>query len=171
MKEILHTTRIDTPLGEMQAIASSRGLCALEFVKPEREQLLQQRLKRWFPHAELRAAANAALTSARDWLAAYFDGDFRSLPTIALDSRGTEFETRVWREMRRLKLGTTISYSALAAKVGSPRGFRAVGNASRRNSIALIVPCHRVVGASRELTGYGGGLDQKKWLIGHERKS
>jgi methylated-DNA-[protein]-cysteine S-methyltransferase len=155
----------------MQAIASSRGLCALEFIKPDRQQLLDRRLKQWFPSAHLKTAQNPLLTIARNWLEAYFDSDFGRLPTLAIDSRGTAFEIRVWREMRRLEPGTTISYSALAARVGSPRGFRAVGNASRSNPIALVVPCHRVVGSNGQLTGYGGGLAHKEWLIGHERRS
>jgi methylated-DNA-[protein]-cysteine S-methyltransferase len=171
MTEKLHAARFNTPLGNLQAIASGRGLCALEFIKPDRQQLLAARLQRWFPSARLLSAANPYLALARQWLETYFAGDFSKLPAIDVDSRGTEFETRVWREMRRLKIGTTISYAALAARVGSPRGSRAVGNASRRNPLSLVVPCHRVVGSSGHLTGYGGGIEHKQWLLAHERRA
>lgn len=171
MNEVLHTAEIKTPLGKLQAIASDRGLSALEFVKSDRQRLLKKRLERWFPKAVMRKAANPYLTVARNWLDAYFAGDFAALPAVDVDSRGTEFERRVWREMRRLKLGTTISYAALAARAGSPQGPRAAGNASRRNPIALIVPCHRVVGSSGHLTGYGGGIEHKRWLLAHEQQS
>jgi O-6-methylguanine DNA methyltransferase len=171
MNEVLYTAEIHTPLGKLQAVASDRGLSALEFVKPDRQRLLKDRLERWFPESELRQGRSPHLTIARKWLDAYFAGDFAELPAVEIDSRGTEFERRVWREMRRLKLGTTISYAALAARAGSPQGPRAAGNASRRNPIALIVPCHRVVGSSGQLTGYGGGLEHKRWLLAHEQQA
>jgi O-6-methylguanine DNA methyltransferase len=171
MNEVLTTAEIKTPLGKLQAVASKRGLSALEFVKPDRQRLLKDRLERWFPESSLHQGVSPHLTAARDWLDAYFAGDFAALPTVEIDSRGTEFERRVWREMRRLKLGTTISYAALAARAGSPQGHRAAGNASRRNPIALIVPCHRVVGSGGQLTGYGGGLEHKRWLLNHEQQA
>lgn len=171
MHEVLTTAEVKTPLGKLQAVASDRGLSALEFSKPDRQRLLTARLERWFPDSVLRKSSNPHLTAACHWLDAYFAGDFAALPAIEIDSRGTEFERRVWREMRRLKLGTTISYAALAARAGSPQGPRAAGNASRRNPIALIVPCHRVVGSSGQLTGYGGGLEHKRWLLAHERQA
>ncbi len=169
MDEILSFATWETPLGKMQAIASESGLCALEFMTPDRQQLLKARLKRWFPGEHRQSDCHSStLAVAREWLDVYFAGDFARLPTISLDPRGTDFELGVWQEMRRLKVGTTISYAALAAKVGNPNASRAVGNASRRNPLALIVPCHRVIGSNGNLTGYGGGLTQKEWLIRHE---
>jgi methylated-DNA-[protein]-cysteine S-methyltransferase len=171
MNEVLYTAEIKTPLGKLQAVASDRGLAALEFAKPDRQRLLNDRLNRWFPESVLRKSSSPHLAAARNWLDAYFAGDFATLPAVEIDSRGTEFERRVWREMRRLKLGTTISYAALAARAGSPQGPRAAGNASRRNPIALVVPCHRVVGSSGQLTGYGGGIEHKRWLLNHEQQA
>ena len=172
MTELLTVKTIETPVGKMQAIASDRGLCALEFLKPDRQKLLDARLARWFP-AEHRQvdSGNPILVSTNEWLNTYFEGNMSRLPTIKLDPRGTDFEMRVWQEMRKLQPGETISYGALAAKIGNPNASRAVGNASRRNPIALIVPCHRVIGSNGKLTGYGGGLNQKEWLIRHESNS
>lgn len=168
MSEILHGALIETPLGMMQAMATSRGLCALEFIKSDRQRLLESRLARWFPAARIEMAGSPYLSQARAWLERFFASDFARLPTIALDARGTDFERSVWRHMQSIQPGATLSYGELAARIGSPRAFRAVGNASRRNSIALIIPCHRVVGSAGGLTGYGGGLNHKKWLIDHE---
>src|SRR5258708_24863194 len=98
MTEILSVTTFETNVGKMQAIASERGLCAVEFMTPDRQHLLDARLQRWF-HAERRQTnENSILARAREWLDAYFKGHFTSLPTIPLDARGTEFEMRVWKE-------------------------------------------------------------------------
>jgi len=168
MTETLITTSFETPVGPMQAIASGRGLCALEFCRPERSALLNARLQRWFPGATLIAGTSPFLTQAKAWLDTYFSADFARLRDVTLDPRGTEFELSVWKQMLRLSPGKTISYGELATRLRNPNGSRAVGNASRRNPIALIVPCHRVVGSNGGLTGYGGGLNQKEWLLEHE---
>lgn len=159
---------IDTPVGRMQAIATARGLCALEFVKPDRQKLLHARLDRWFANTTVTAHSNPHLAAAEHWLQLYFDGRFADLSEVVLDTRGTPFEARVWKALRKIPLGSTISYSELAARVGIPQAPRAAGGASRRNPLSLIVPCHRVIGLSGRLTGYGGGLEQKQFLLKHE---
>lgn len=168
MTETLMTTSFETPVGPMHAFASDRGLCALEFCRPERDALLHARLRRWFTDATVGKGTSPYLADAKAWLDAYFSADFTSLPDVALDPRGTEFELSVWKQMLRLGPGKTMSYGELAKRLSNPNGSRAVGNASRRNPIALIIPCHRVVGSNGSLTGYGGGLNQKEWLLGHE---
>jgi methylated-DNA-[protein]-cysteine S-methyltransferase len=100
-------------------------------------------------------------------LAAYFAGQLRDFD-VPLAPEGTEFQKKVWRELCRIPFGETISYSELARRIGQPTASRAVGLANGRNPIAIIVPCHRVIGADGSLTGYGGGIDRKKWLLGHE---
>lgn len=104
----------------------------------------------------------------RQALAAYFGGDRRGFANLPLDPRGTDFQMRVWQELRRIPWGQTISYAELARRVGRPRASRAVGQANARNPIPLIIPCHRVVAADGSLGGYSAGLDRKRWLLAHE---
>lgn len=168
MTETLYTKSLETPVGVMQALVSDEGVCILEFAKPDRDILLANRLKKWFPLATISTDHHPTLDEVEHWLDAYFKQEFDRLPTLRLVPRGTEFEMRVWKEMLKLAPGQTMSYADLAATLGSPNASRAVGNSSRRNSIALIIPCHRVVGSNGSLTGYGGGLNQKEWLLKHE---
>ena len=97
----------------------------------------------------------------------YFQGSRRRFD-LELAPRGSEFELRVWDEVRRIPFGATDSYGAIARRLGDPRAAQAVGAANAANPIAIIVPCHRVIGAGGDLTGYAGGLDRKKWLLGME---
>jgi methylated-DNA-[protein]-cysteine S-methyltransferase len=103
-------------------------------------------------------------------MAAYFDGDVRVLDHIAVHFRGTPFQNSVWQALRDIPVGETLSYGALARRLGQPTAMRAVGLANGANPIGVIVPCHRVIGADGSLTGYGGGLERKKWLLAHEAR-
>src|SRR5205807_153827 len=100
-----------------------------------------------------------------DRIAAYFGGDVTALDGIETDPDGTEFQKLVWRELRRTSAGERRSYVAIARAIGRPGAARAVGAANARNPVALVVPCHRVVGADGSLTGYAGGLERKQWLL------
>jgi len=131
---------------------------------------LDARLRRWFPPHDVVDEDTPVIRRAREWLRAYFDGASADIGGIPLDMRGAPFELRVWRALRTIPPGQTTSYGAIAKAVGSPDAARAVGAANGANPIAIIVPCHRVIGASGSLTGYGGGLDKKTWLINHERR-
>jgi methylated-DNA-[protein]-cysteine S-methyltransferase len=104
-------------------------------------------------------------------LARYFEGDISALASIPIDPGGTPFQRAVWEAMRAIEPGTCRTYSRLAAAVGRPKAGRAVGAASARNPIALVIPCHRVVGADGSLVGYAGGVERKRWLLRHERDS
>jgi O-6-methylguanine DNA methyltransferase len=168
MNDMLATKFIETPVGKMQAIASANGLCALEFVKEDRQKLLDNRLSRWFSFEQLRSVENGYIEEAVLWIDNYFSGRIHQLSRISLDLRGTPFELRVWDELQKIPFGKTISYSDLAATVGIPKAPRAAGGASRRNPMSILIPCHRVIGLRGDLTGYGGGLDQKARLISHE---
>src|ERR1700737_2238734 len=100
---------------------------------------------------------------------AYFDGELAALDRIPVLTGGTEFQRDVWAALRLIPAGTTTTYGRLAAQLGRPRASRAVGLANGSHPVAVVVPCHRVVGADSSLTGYGGGLRRKEWLIAHER--
>jgi methylated-DNA-[protein]-cysteine S-methyltransferase len=98
----------------------------------------------------------------------YFSGDIGAIDAIPVHCHGSEFQKTVWSELRRIPGGTTISYGQLAVRIGKPNAMRAVGLANGANPISIVVPCHRVIGANGTLTGYGGGLARKKWLLAHE---
>ncbi len=153
----------------MLALASDRGLCALEFVGPARAARLNARLRRWFPPHEIVDEETPILARTREWLSAYFEGAAVDPPP--LDLRGAAFELRVWSALREIRLGETSSYGAIASAIGAPGAARAVGAANGANPVSIIVPCHRVIGSAGTLVGYGGGLDRKRWLLDHETRA
>ena len=104
----------------------------------------------------------------KDVFYAYFGGDLKSLDSIRCATGGTPFQRAVWAALRDIPVGTTMSYSGLAQRIGNPAAVRAVGLANGANPIGLVVPCHRVIGADGSLTGYGGGIERKRWLLRHE---
>jgi O-6-methylguanine DNA methyltransferase len=162
----LFRTILPTPLGEMLALASDEGLCALEFTTvkgrargEERLTRLDARIERWFPPHEIVDRETDTIARTRGWLTAYFDGVAADASGIPLDMRGAPFEKRVWLALQKIPPGQTTSYGAIAQALDSPGASRAVGAANGANPIAIIVPCHRVIGS----TG-------KTWLIDHERR-
>ncbi len=160
-----------TPLGDMLALDAGDGLCALEFTGPKvRLPRLEARLRRYFPPHAIVDRDTPAIQRTRAWLDAYFAGASADISDLRLDMRGAAFEQRVWSALRAIPPGKTTSYGAIAKALGSAGASRAVGMANGANPIAIIVPCHRVIGASGSLTGYGGGLERKTWLIDHERR-
>ena len=177
---ILSRAVLATPLGDMLALDSGEGLCALEFTGPHgagqssrletRLTRLEKRLQRWFPPHEITDRDTPTIVLTRAWLDAYFAGTAADSSGLPLDMRGAAFEKRVWEALRALAPGETTSYGAIAKALGSADGSRAVGAANGANPVAIIVPCHRVIGSSGSLVGYGGGLDRKTWLLAHERR-
>lgn len=154
-----------TPLGEVMAAWHAGTLCALTF--REHWPRTEAALARHLGGVERRAAgAPAAALWAR--LDAYFAGDVHALDDLDVAPRGTDFQRRVWMALRAVTAGRTCSYGALAAAIGAPRAGRAVGAANGANPIWLVIPCHRAIGADGALTGYGGGLERKRWLLAHE---
>jgi len=107
-------------------------------------------------------------SAARNALETYFAGDAGFINGVATVTNGTEFQRAVWDALRRIPFGQTVSYGALAVAIGRPKAVRAVGLANGANPIAIFVPCHRVIGKDNSLTGYGGGLERKRWLLKHE---
>lgn len=170
MPKIIYRTQIKTPVGRMVALVSGKGLCALEFDRSERMALLTKRLARWHRAHAIKEANHPILTLTKHWLDDYFKGRFGNLKTPPLDIRGTAFEKRFWGELLKLKPGHVLSYARIAKKIGKPKAARAVGGASARNPVALIIPCHRLVGSNGTLIGYGGDLASKRWLLEHEKR-
>ena len=154
----------------MLALASGDALWSLEFYRGERLTRLEQRLARWFPSHELEDGSNDVIEHTRAWLKSYFAGTALPIDNLPLDMRGAPFELRVWNELCGIPAGETVSYGEIARRLGDAGASRAVGAANGANPIAIIVPCHRVIGANGSLTGYGGGLDKKTWLLNHERQ-
>jgi methylated-DNA-[protein]-cysteine S-methyltransferase len=115
---------------------------------------------------KLEAAHNPdSLTPA---ISSYFEGDLTAIDRLPVQTAGTPFQREVWRALRNISCGTTVSYGKLAEQIGWPAAVRAVGLANGSNSIGVVVPCHRVIGANGSLTGYGGGIERKSWLLEHE---
>jgi methylated-DNA-[protein]-cysteine S-methyltransferase len=185
---LLRRAVLSTPLGDMLALSSDEGLCALEFMNswnasvppsgrsarlppsgPTRLTRLERRLSTWFPPHDIVDEDSDVIARTRRWLADYFAGLVTNAE-VPLDMHGAPFEQRVWRALLDIRPGETTSYGAIAKQIGAPSAARAVGLANGANPIALIVPCHRVVGSNGALTGYGGGLERKSWLIDHERR-
>ena len=167
---------VSTPLGDMLALASPDALCALEFVgtsdgrRARRLTRLDERRRRWFPPHDVVDRESPIVKRTRRWLDAYFGGRSADVGDLPLAMHGAPFERRVWEALLEIPPGQTASYGSIAKKLGSANASRAVGAANGANPIAIIVPCHRVIGSSGSLVGYGGGLDRKTWLLDHERR-
>jgi methylated-DNA-[protein]-cysteine S-methyltransferase len=162
---------LPTPVGPMLALASDEDLCALEFGSDARMSRLEARLVRFFAAPQVEDGSNAIIARTREWLDAYFAGAAADVQAIPLGALGTRFEQKVWKALRLIPPGETRSYGQVAAQVASTvNASRAVGLANGANPIAIVVPCHRVIGADGSLTGYGGGLDRKLWLLEHEQR-
>jgi methylated-DNA-[protein]-cysteine S-methyltransferase len=161
----LFLDQMDTPIGPALLVTDAEGtMRALDFAdyEPRMMRLLRLHYGKATPRpGTAPASVKAALTS-------YFAGELSALDKISCATNGTDFQRRVWAALRTIKPGTTLSYGRLAAKLGRPNASRAVGLANGANPIAIIVPCHRVIGANGTLTGYGGGLPRKQWLLAHE---
>lgn len=155
-----------SPLGEVLVASTERGVCALWF--GEGRVAAQEGLRQQYPDEEL-CEDPAGLANVLTELEGYFAGD-RTTFTFPLDPKGTPFQLKVWEALREIPYGRTWTYRDLAERVGSPKGFRAVGTANRSNPIGIVVPCHRVVGADGTLVGYAGGLEAKRWLLDLERR-
>lgn len=164
---ILEADRISTPLGRMLAVAGEEGLHVLDFVDRrglERKLIaLRQRLK-----VVVVPGQNAVLQSAARQLQQYFNGE-RFEFDLPLQPTGSAWEQLAWRHLQTIPPGTTRSYGAMAAALGRPGAARAVGRANGMNYLSIVIPCHRVIAANGKLTGYGGGLWRKQWLLNHEK--
>jgi methylated-DNA-[protein]-cysteine S-methyltransferase len=158
---------IDTLESEIGAITLVCGEGALRTLDFERDELsILDGLESRFGQVVVRRTDNPLGYTER--LRAYLDRDFGALDDIRVEPAGTTFQQHVWRELRKVRPGSTVSYGEIAGVIGRPSASRAVGMANARNPIAIVIPCHRVIGADGSLTGYAGGLVRKRWLLEHE---
>ncbi len=168
MKGMVTYTTIHTPLGEFLAGVTEGGICLFEFEDRGGLERIAARIRKRYS-LEMRPGSDSLLDELQAQISGYFSGE-RTTFDLPLDQRGTTFERAVWNELMQIPCGQTKSYGEMAARLGKPGAARAVGRANGANYIAVIVPCHRVIEASGELRGYGGGLWRKKWLLDHEKK-
>ncbi len=164
---ILSIDRLATPIGELLIVTDRDGkLRVADWTDYEDRMLLLLRRHYGEGGYTLKAARDpGGLTSA---MRSYFEGDLDILDRLSVATAGTPFQRDVWRALREIKCGTTISYAELARRIGRPSAVRAVGLANGQNPISIVVPCHRVIGSNGSLTGYGGGIERKRWLLRHE---
>ncbi len=164
--EILTLDRFPTPVGDALIVTDAEGrLRAFDWHDYEDRMDRLMRLH-YGPQATL--TKGAAPKPVRHALEAYFAGEIPAIDGLPCHTGGTAFQRTVWQALRTIPAGKTLSYGQLAAQIGSPKAVRAVGLANGANPIGLVVPCHRVIGANGSLTGYGGGLERKRWLLRHE---
>ena len=161
----VYTDTVETEIGAVVLATNGKELVSLYF--EDRVDRMLSYLRARFGDVDLVPAVNPSGYSTR--IRQYFGGDMDAFQGIAVDTGGTPFQQRVWAELREIPPGQTRSYGQLAATIGQPTAARAVGMANARNPISLVIPCHRVIGSDTRLTGYGGGVERKRWLLAHER--
>lgn len=156
---------VHTPIDALTLAAKDGRLCLLHF--GARDAPVRQQLRRWYPGDSIETRPDPA--GAATALAKYFSGQLDALEAIEVELNGTPFQQRVWQALRAVRAGRTASYSDVASSIGALTAVRAVGAANGANPVAIVVPCHRIIGRDGTLTGYGGGLQRKEWLLRHER--
>ena len=160
--------RIGTPTGPMLLVTDDEHrLRALDW--EDHEARMRRLLQRHYGAEAVQLRDAARPSKPRRALESYFEGDIDAITGALTATNGTDFQHKVWAELRQIPAGHPISYGALAIRIGKPKAMRAVGLANGANPIAIFVPCHRVIGANNSLTGYRGGLERKHWLLRHEQ--
>ncbi|WP_306350057.1 bifunctional transcriptional activator/DNA repair enzyme AdaA [Flavobacterium sp. '19STA2R22 D10 B1'] len=166
---IIDFTRLETPLGTMVACATNQGICLLEFSDRKMLETELKMLTKLY-NATIIQGKNSYFEILKQELQEYFEGSRQEF-TIPLDTKGTDFQNQVWDVLLGVHYGSTSSYMEQALKINNPKGVRAVANANGMNRISIIIPCHRIIGSDGSLTGYGGGLWRKSWLLDFEKKN
>jgi methylated-DNA-[protein]-cysteine S-methyltransferase len=164
---ILFIDRVEFALGQILVVTDGEAVCAVDFL--DYEQRMMTLLVQRYSSIELVEKVNPQGVSDR--ISAYLAGDFSSLDEIPVKTGGTAFQQQVWLALRQILPGTTATYGELARRIDRPNACRAVGMANSLNPIAIVLPCHRIIGANGSLTGYAGGLERKRWLLQHEEMS
>jgi len=168
MTENFLSEAFDTPTGRMHIITDEEQKLRAADWENKGDRMLHW-LRTRYGENGFRLEETHTPSEPRLALEAYFEGRVAAIESIRTLARGTEFQLLVWSALREIPAGSTLSYGALAAKIGRPAAVRAVGAANGANPIPVVVPCHRVIGADSSLTGFGGGLERKRWLLTHER--
>jgi len=166
-EQTLFFDSVKTPVGNMVLVAGEDGALRMTWFD-DGDGRWKKELARRYPDAKLVAKKNPSGLSSS--LKAYFDGDVYVLDRLPIVFAGTAFQNKVWKALRNIPCGMTTSYGALARRIREPKAVRAVGLANGSNPIGVVVPCHRVIGSDGSLTGYGGGLPRKRWLLAHEAR-
>ena len=162
----ISTGRYESPMGELLLAWVDGKLVSLDY--PDFQERFDRLLRRRFPKAQLVSAdLPEGIRAALDQ---YFAGSTKAVDELPVEMGGSEFENRVWQALRGIEAGETATYGQLAAALDAPKAARAVGRANSMNPVAIVVPCHRVIGANATLTGYAGGLERKQWLLDHEKR-
>lgn len=161
---LLHYDEFESPIGRILFVSDGDAICTLYFADFEHQ--MHAGLARRFGGFESRRGSDPQ--KLKPLLRDYFKGDLHAFDHTRVSTGGTAFQKQVWDELRNIPAGKTWSYRELAVKVNRPLAARAVGHANSLNPVSIIVPCHRVIGASSALVGYGGGLERKQWLLRHE---
>ncbi|HEY8572541.1 methylated-DNA--[protein]-cysteine S-methyltransferase [Phenylobacterium sp.] len=166
--ETLTLDRLATPIGTALLVTDEAGMLRA-FNWTDYEAAMRRWIGRHYPNARLEEGRAPA--PVRGPFEAYFAGDARALGAVPWRASGTAFQLKVWEALCTIPAGETLSYRGLAERIGRPSAVRAVGLANGANPVAVVVPCHRVIGTNGSLTGYGGGLPRKEWLLAHEGAS
>ena len=161
-------TQIETELGIMIAGAVEEGICLFEFSDRKGLKTEYKQLSKYF-NTSFKEGKHIHFKILENELKAYFEGSLKVF-SVPLIYPGTDFQQTVWKTLMDIPFGTTRSYQEQSIALGNPESVRAVANANGMNRISIIIPCHRVIGANGQLTGYGGGLKRKRWLLDHEKK-
>lgn len=172
MPEVLQLLldRMNTPIGELLLVADGSGkLRAMEWT--DYEPRLHRFLRLHYGQNGYALIPTRNLHALRDKMDRYFAGDVHAIDKIEVETAGTPFQRSVWKELRNIPCGAPMSYGNLAQRIGRPTAVRAVGLANGSNPIGVVVPCHRVIGSNGSLTGYGGGIERKRWLLDHEQRN
>jgi AraC family transcriptional regulator, regulatory protein of adaptative response / methylated-DNA-[protein]-cysteine methyltransferase len=167
--KIINMTEFSTPLGPMLAGATLEGICLLEFtnrIRLEKEFSELQRLL----NATMQPGRNQHLDQLEKELKEYFEGTRKSF-SVPLHTPGNEFAQTVWKTLQEIPYGKTCSYKEQAEMMKNPKAIRAIASTNGRNRLAIIIPCHRVIGSDGNMTGYAAGIDKKKWLLKFEREN
>jgi AraC family transcriptional regulator of adaptative response/methylated-DNA-[protein]-cysteine methyltransferase len=164
----IYTTLIETPIGTMIAGAVKEGVCLLEFADRKTLTAQLESLKEYL-NGDIKEGRHKHFGLLKKELKAYFKKKLK-LFTVPLIFPGSDFQQLIWNELQRIPFGSTRSYKQLAVAINKPAAVRAVAHANGLNRISIIIPCHRVIGDDGDLTGYGGGLRRKRWLIDHESR-
>ena len=160
--------RMITPLGQMMLATDEQGrLRVIDW--QDHEDNMRRLMRRQYPGTHIALRETSQASPAARAMQAYFQGDLAAIDGLEVATGGTDFQRTVWTALRTIPTGWTISYLDLATRIGRPSAVRAVGLANGANPISIVVPCHRVIGSNASLTGYGGGLHRKRWLLEHEK--
>lgn len=172
MAEVLQlfVNRIETPIGKMLVVSDRDGnLRAVDWT--DYEVRMRRLLCLHYGKSGFRLDPTPDPNRLTDAIGSYFAGELEAIDALPVETGGTPFQRQVWGALRKIRCGVTVSYAQLAERIGRPAAVRAVGLANGSNPVGVVVPCHRVIGSDGSLTGYGGGIERKHWLLEHEQRA